>query len=178
MTARMFTPQKITLITNVRYIELPKTLGRLDCKALMIEEKMPGLFDHSKVWHQLRAFGPDGAWPVWDLRLTPAEHDRGEMRFNLNDVPCSQFILGDNGDLKPIRVAVDISFFDYLDLQLTLTADDPAQPFDIYVTKRIDYEMLWAELRQRVSRYVTTPFKPQLQWVANQNWRSDEQPKS
>lgn len=150
---------KITLITNLSYVTIHGSVKvRTNTDALIIESGKMGISSlASDALCEVRGFGPDSAWPVFDIRPASAE-------FTLANAQGNAFLYGD-GEPIPLCSGAIMQFKD--GPRLDLMVSDYKRPLDIQTFEgehSITYEKMWVVLNDRVVRYCHTPAMPHLIW--------------
>lgn len=159
-----------TLITNLSYVFVNGI--RTNCDALVIVPPKDGSdsFIDAKTVH-LRGFGPDAAWPVFDMHLQTADPS-----FELEGMESSILFIGDdeNGeskDPKPLFTGGKLTFTDGTQLQLVKQLFN-TEAIDFEQIETDDYETLWHTLAVKAAKYTGSPAMPILQHlpVADVQW--------
>lgn len=146
-----------TLITNIRFA---RSNGlHLEACALLI---CPADKNSLSNQPQLRAFGPDGAWPVFSLWLQSAEFELAPWDSQ------NQVILKDDGTTKPLYsgavLRIDGHEF-YLD-KACHENDFLVEQFD-----QGNIRAVWDALPGRCARFWMAPNMPTLKWVRAEDVR-------
>ena len=132
---------KYVLITNLSYV----TVGdvRTDTHALLLEEWSEELKALPR--RRIRGFGPDAAWPVFDIITVPS------VAYALTAAAASSAWLQLNGGPR-----------------LNLYVSDQSKPIDVLAfTPGTDIEEVWRVLPQKVAAYWWPSYTnmPRLVWV-------------
>lgn len=138
------------LFTNLSYVAIDPV--RTNSSALLLE--LATSFVPGTVRYRARGFGPDSAWPVFDLEIP-------SMEYTLTDPQGLHRVIGDGTD-KPLFSCAMLRIKKGPNLLLTI--EDHEQPIDIRVFYTEDYAPIWATLKDRVARYWRAPYMPYLKY--------------
>lgn len=144
--------KKITLITNVNFIQLDSL--RLECHALLIESGGAAPFGDG-LTHKLRGFGTSGDAPIFTQWL-------GEGLFTMKSAESQNaVVMSDNGAAKPLftggLLAID-------GREYFLQIEDRNFPFDESDMTEADYDVIWEALARKVEQYWNAPHMPRNSW--------------
>jgi len=150
-------PVKYTLFLNLTYVIVNGV--RTSTHALLLESN-PAMFGDG-IRHQVRGFGLDSAWSVFDL-------DVPSIEYTLTDGQSNHIMITDSHPAgRPLCSGAIMKIKDGPELQLIV--EDQNQPIDIKTFEgtwgdRITYDKLWNYLNANVVRYWHAPNMPRLMW--------------
>lgn len=151
---------RFTLITNIHFATI--NAMRLEIAALLVQEQPHGM--NRKVQrYQLRGFGPDPAWPIFDLDLKSPKFERASAR-------SQHSIIGADDTLRPLSTGEILTFEDGPEVQLVMPHRSE-EPLDVEVFEGDNYGALWAVLTTKTARYWKAPNMPTLAWLPTQSVR-------
>jgi hypothetical protein len=154
-----------TLITNLSYVILPSV--RTFCHALLLEEGPAGFLSGMKgTRRQMRGFGPNGAWPVFDI-------DVSSIEFTLVDAMSQDMIMSHDGSIRPLSTGAIMKLKD--GPELSLLVSDHEQSISIERFKD-DITEVWQHLPQKVAQFWRAPYFPVLRYVPVEHVRSGRVP--
>ena len=150
--------QKYTLFTNLTYV----TIGdvRTNCAALLLEEA-ESAFDRDKPQCKIRGFGPDPAWPVFDIFLKVPT-----IEFELQDAASHHaIVLGQNGPY-PLSVGAILTIRDGLRMELIAQNRALGLLRDDFEGEQEERTILkvWDVLSRRCIEAWNAPNMPMLTW--------------
>lgn len=161
------------LITNLSYASV--NCVRMHVSAVLIEphnERMPSFSNDKCV--RVRGFGPDAAWPVFDIRL-----NTDDPTFELQGMESRDLFIGENEDgtskdPKPLFTGGILTFKD--DMQVVLhkgSFDSRGIDFSEHEVDGGDgYDDMWKILQAKCAEYWDSPNMPLLQYVPASRVRS------
>lgn len=149
-------PVKYVLFLNLEYVIVNGV--RTSTQALLLEEG-PGMLD--KVKRVVRGFGPDPAWPVFDIFVPSIEYTLVDAQSN------AMIFSGATPQGRPMASGAIMKLKDGPELQLLV--NDHKQPLDIktYEGKWGDRDVInnvWERLTSLCAKYWNAPNMPHLAW--------------
>jgi hypothetical protein len=163
---------KFTLITNLDYVSVNGL--RTNCSALLLEEtdhSTNGLFNSmhgasGTIRRQIRGFGPDGAWPVFDL-------DVPSLEFAAEGVATNHVLMmsSDGERVKPLMSGARLQFKDGPEILLWAENDEYPIAVEVYPAG-ISITEVWPDVVRNAARYWKAPNMPLLQWVPAESVRT------
>lgn len=159
-------PSKHTLLTNLSYCAFTDKNVRCTVAAILITEDYDPLFGPKEGHVSVRGFGPDPAWPVFDMRLPLTA-----VPFRTDGAESALYVMK-NGQARPSSQGMFVRFTEGTQLELLCgTREDGVDIEEFPVGAHI--ATVWKALTDKTARYVDTPNRPYLQWAPNPNRRSD-----
>lgn len=150
-------PTKYTLFLNLEYVSINGV--RTNCHALLLESG-PSIFGDA-TRYQIRGFGMDPAWPVFDIDVKTLEH-------TLVDAQSNHIMITDSRpEGRPLCSGAIMQIKDGPALQLIV--QDMDKPLDIKTFEgtwgdHVTMDKVWKYFSSHVTRYWTAPNMPYLQW--------------
>lgn len=151
--------QKVVLFTNLQYVSVGKV--RTHCQAMIVEQTET-ILNPNEVRYRVRGFGPDPAWPVFDL-------DVDSFAFKLDGAASDKYFMmvNDEGPPKPLFSGHIMTFPDGTKIEMVLA--DNSQKIRIDVFEGADcYQDVWRLLYAAPAKYARAPYIPVLQWVSRE----------
>ena len=144
-----------TLITNLEWAVVNGI--RTFTHALLVSDH-EGAFDKNTRRRQLRGFGTDPAWPVFDL-------DIPSTSYTLSDARSGNVMILSGNDPKPRPLCSGAIMQIESGPRVDLLVSDQRRPLDVRTFPReVTIRDVWDVLPGLVRSYWTAPNMPTLQW--------------
>lgn len=154
----------ITLFTNLSYA----STGGMRCHVDAVIIEPPGDVVLGGKYTKVRGFGPDRAWPVFDIFLKTES-----TAYEVVETESTAIFIGENEDgtsrdPQPLFRGGLIRFEDGTELHLTKGTFDE-RPIDVseHPGAEDHYESLWKALDKKTALYSDTPNMPTLKWMSS-----------